>query len=306
MRQVKYKRPSNFGTTDSIDDSVENADNSSPEHNKSTTQQKKLTSSHIDRVRARIQQKTPNANDKVKVSKCGRNPLKISDTEQSKRSSTAGSNSCYDEEDFDNIDEDDPINENSSVSEFIESTRPPASEMKISLASCERSIKLITQKSSSLSNDPKNGNASFIGDGCMEEVEFIDGFVECYLINRELLVVKVCGVDRGERIENEAEINLADLCSIGDFSVNNHSVNLTMLNDIAQEMSENVEMKKDLQGDIQLVLNLFTENAEADESSNLNVNDFNSFSVQNPSSIIQEEELNEMLLPGQCFLLSVL
>lgn len=295
MRQVKYNRP--VGFVDKFHQPQKSASESKNHKDaKYVSSDKKFSSSHVDRIRAH---KVHQSGSKSRLAKSGSAVIGSSNFTKGSRVGTAESNS-YDE-DFDNSDGDEEYNTegenwNTSSPVYAEiDNRQNANETKVSLAMVERSIKVLRSNTTELSS----GNSGFMNEGYMDDVDFIDGTVECYLINREILVVKAVGIDRGEKLEVEAEINLNSLSSLGDFTYNPQSLNLTMLNDIAQEMVENVEIKVDNNSDIQLVLNLFSENSEVDMMNNSKDQEFAAYSLQATNgSVMHEEQLSEMLLPG--------
>ena len=128
-------------------------------------------------------------------------------------------------------------------------------------------------------------------------VMFIDAKVECSLINRDYLVLSVVGMDGNKLVQAEAEINRNELSMFGDFPPNS-PLDPSELNDISQQMVENVEMQVDGDGQARIVLNLLNETDDNDSKFGSVNNDWDYQNFQTQPSIASEEELQQMLLPG--------
>lgn len=185
--------------------------------------------------------------------------------------------------------------------ELSTTTQQQPVENRVPLASTQRIIKVCKQNSVTRHHDGpmSGGNRLDNKNDITEEILFLNANIECFLINRDYLVVTViCYID-DETLEVEAEISSQELSafSTGDMKP---ASNLAFLSEVAEEVVDNVEVKVDIHSEARLVLNLFSDDVDNDSDNASDVNRWNSI---NSVQLSNNEELNQILLPGKFLLL---
>ncbi len=187
--------------------------------------------------------------------------------------------------------------------ELSNTTQQQPVENRVPLASTQRIIKVCKQNSVTRHHDGPmpGGNRLDNKNDITEEILFLNANIECFLINRDYLVVTViCYID-DETLEVEAEISSQELSafSTGDMKP---ASNLAFLSEVAEEVVDNVEVKVDIHSEARLVLNLFSDDVDNDSDNASDVNRWNSI---NSVQLSNNEELNQILLPGKFLLLFI-
>jgi hypothetical protein len=191
-------------------------------------------------------------------------------------------------------------------------------ENRVPLASTQRIIKVIREVVANTREDgtglspmnrlgggtggTKNGKKNDKKQETIEEIVFLNANIECFLINRDYLVVNVTCYMGEDTLETEAEISSSELASFmegGDTeAIKSASLNLTFLSEVAQEIVDNVEAKVDISHEIRLILNLFSDSAGSEGDPHGDVNMWN-MSMMNSSILSNNEELQSILLAGK-------
>lgn len=190
-----------------------------------------------------------------------------------------------------------------------------STESRLPIAGMERSVKVTRESDGGRDGDEHQPTADFnsriagegsegklsedlVVDNINQNISFVDAKIECSIINREYLVLSVVGMDGPKLLQAEAEINRVDLNMFGEFPME-EALDPSALNDLAQQMVENVELRIDPDGQCRILLNLLNESEDGDSKygSINNDWDYQNFSSQ-PLACASEEELQQMLLPG--------
>ena len=173
-------------------------------------------------------------------------------------------------------------------------------ENRVPLASTSRIIKLTREVTM---NNFEEGGIGIIGnlapqvnENIVEENMYLNAQIECFLINRDFLIVTAVCYMGEDTLEAEAEINSEELAAISGGELKQAS-NLTLLSEIAQEVVDNVEVKVDANADVRLVLNLLSDALSTDNDP-ADPNLWN-MSAMSSSQITNNEEITSILLPGK-------
>jgi hypothetical protein len=317
MRQVKYRRPSAYIAKH--------------EQEKKDEEMKVMRSSasHVDRIReyknkmkqerSKFQHGHSSAGS-ISTNSSIRSPRNSRDRNNIHRvNSGASSNNGvdYENDDFYNSELFENTNNNSSSSfptrriAFQDPSHDQDNnnieENRVPLANTMRIIKLTREVTVSNFHDDELGLLGNLvtptpggvndKDGVVEENMYLNAQIECFLINRDYLIVTAICYMGEDTLEAEAEINAEELSAISGGELKQTS-NLTLLSEIAQEVVDNVEVKVDSNSDVRLVLNLLSDAVSNDNENIVDMNLFNQAMI-NSSKLTNNEEINAILLPGK-------
>lgn len=278
MRQVKYKRPPGF--VDPFAKKPEPADVlPQPRVRMLKPLKPRSTVSHVDRLRAQ----------KVKGSK----GISHGDASMNEDDQYGADNDFLDGDEQHHIEVqvfegNDEYDHDSFYQEG--ETHSFSNESRFPLASVSRQIRVIRERTDH-DADPSDWN-----DGVGT---FIDGNVECILVNQRYIILTVVANDGNALIQCEAELKATDLSMLSD-SVYEDQIDPSDISELASQMVENVELKIDELGLARLILNLINDFDDGDSKYESHNGDWDSTFPSGSAVAIcaTEEELQEMLLPG--------
>ncbi len=218
-------------------------------------------------------------------------------------------------------------------------------ENRVQLAFVHRCIR-ITDDNSSLAfqgsfSQSQQPGSSLTGGGSSSSNQYqdvllhgaqqqADADVQCWLINQEYVVISAVTLDKGRLLDAEAEISVLDLSIIRGLGADQSLLDdMPALEAIAREMVENVELRVDC-GVSRLVLNLVSDGDEEEDDADYPLSDAEGNGSSNSllqsslpgtlvsgpgagqgaapvqGSLVSEEEIENMLLGGECCLARIL